>query len=239
MESTGSQIEFVAKNTSWETYAPNLLSLRLPERNSKEFAMYTQLLFAAITSLLIISPGIAEDRPRMLFSFDDPGQAGQWQTVNDGVMGGRSDGRMRMNSEGYLYFFGTLSLENNGGFASVRSRGASLNLKSEDSIAFRVRGDGREYSVNLYPAQRRTAYSYRAKFKTKKNEWTEIRIPLRDFVATSFGRTLPNQRLDPSRINGIGFLLGDKRPGPFALAIDWIKVEPTSTTPANGTSVAR
>ena len=92
----------------------------------------------------------------------------------------------------------------------------------------RVRGDGREYTLNLYPKRRRMAFSYRAKFKTKKDEWTEVRIPLSNFVASYFGRTL-NQRPDPRSIGGIGFLLGDKQPGPFRLEIDWIKAEPGFT----------
>ena len=72
-------------------------------------------------------------------------------------------------SPGIRYTFGTLSLANNGGFASVRARGIQLELGDKESIAARVRGDGREYSFNLYTPSRRIAFSYRAKFKTKKD----------------------------------------------------------------------
>jgi monofunctional biosynthetic peptidoglycan transglycosylase len=71
------------------------------------------------------------------------------------------------------------------------------------------------------------AFSYRAKFRTRKDEWTEVRIPLEKFVATSFGRVVSNQPLDPSEVNGLGILLGDKKAGPFKLEIDWIKVDKT------------
>ena len=154
-------------------------------------------------------------KERLLFAFDKPAAAGQWQTTNDGVMGGRSDGRFKINEDKNLEFFGTLSLENNGGFASVRSRGNNLGLQKADSIVVRVRGDGREYSLNLYTPRRGAAYSYRAEFQTIKDEWIEARIPLDKFVATSFGRTIRNQELDPSQVNGLGVLLGDKKPGPF------------------------
>ena len=70
----------------------------------------------------------ADVAPRTLFSFETPEAARRWQTVNDGVMGGRSDGRFQVNPEGNLEFFGMLSLENNGGFASVRSLGTKLGL---------------------------------------------------------------------------------------------------------------
>ena len=72
------------------------------------------------------------------------------------------------------------------------------------------------------------AFSYRAKFKTSKDEWIDVHIPLAKFVATSFGRVIRNQELDPSEVNGLGVLLGDKKSGPFELEIDWIKVVKTS-----------
>jgi uncharacterized surface protein with fasciclin (FAS1) repeats len=182
----------------------------------------------ALLEIVPSSTRMAEDKERMLFSFDETGAARQWQTTNDGVMGGRSDGRFRINEANNMVFFGTLSLENNGGFASVRSRGSNLGLKSGDSIVARVRGDGREYSMNFYTPRRGTAFSYRAKFKTRKDEWAEVRIPVNNFVATSFGRVIRNQKLDPGQVNGLGVLLGDKKAGPFKLEIDWIKVVSTN-----------
>jgi len=178
----------------------------------------------AITAFSAVTTDAAET-DRLLFSFRDAANLKHWQTVNDSVMGGRSVGRMRHGSDGTLDFNGTLSLGNNGGFALVRSRGSTLKPDADDVLVARVRGDGREYSLNLYPKRRRTAFSYQAKFKTKKDEWPEIRIPLRNFVASYFGRTLPNQRPNPRSVGGIGFLLGDKQPGPFHLEIDWVKAE--------------
>jgi monofunctional biosynthetic peptidoglycan transglycosylase len=165
-----------------------------------------------------------DDKERVLFAFDKADAARQWQTVNDGVMGGLSDGRFKINEDKKMEFFGTLSLENNGGFASIRSRPTQMNLQKGDSIVTRVRGDGREYSLNLYVPRQRTAFSYRAFFKTKKDEWIEVIIPLDKFQATSFGRVVRNQPLDPGEVKGIGFLLGDKKAGPFKLEVDWIKV---------------
>ena len=166
----------------------------------------------------------ADESEKVLFSFERPRDSQQWQTVNDGVMGGRSDGRFRVNDDNHLEFFGTLSLANNGGFASVRTRGAGLGLSTGDAIILRVRGDGREYSLNLYTPSRLIAFSYRAKFTTKKGEWTHVRLPLDEFVATSFGRSLRNVTLNPADVNGIGILLGDKRPGAFKLEVATISV---------------
>jgi hypothetical protein len=103
-------------------------------------------------------------------------------------MGGVSDGRLKVTEEGTLEFSGTLSLENNGGFASVRSKPAEFNIKAGDAIVVRVKGDGREYVLNLYTMSRQMAFSYRAPLPTEQNEWTEVSVPLADFIATAFGR---------------------------------------------------
>ena len=50
-----------------------------------------------------------------------------WRSINDGVMGGLSSGGMRLE-DGIAVFSGTLSLENNGGFSSVRSIPAEHTL---------------------------------------------------------------------------------------------------------------
>ena len=120
--------------------------------------------------------------------------------------------------------FGTLSLENNGGFASVRSRLGEVNLENSDSITARIRGDGREYTMNLYVPRGSGGYSFRQSFNTKKGEWIEVSVPVNKFVATYRGRVFPNQKFDPTKVNSLGFLLGDKKAGPFKLEVEWIKV---------------
>jgi transforming growth factor-beta-induced protein len=165
----------------------------------------------------------AAGKERLLFAFDKPEAPAQWRTTNDGVMGGRSDGQFKINEDKNMEFFGTLSLANNGGFASVRSSGSNLGLAKGDSIVARIRGDGREYNLNLYTPTRGIALAYRAEFETRKGQWIEVRIPLDTFVATSFGRVVRNQQLDPSEVNGLGILLGDKKAGPFQLEVEWIK----------------
>lgn len=170
------------------------------------------------------SPIAAYAKDEMLFTFAKADAARPWQTVNDGVMGGRSVGRFRINEDQNLEFFGTLSLENNGGFASVRARGTQLGLENGDVIVARVRGDGRQYSFNLYAQRDLGGYSYRQSFETKKGEWIEVQLPVDESVATWRGRVVPNETLDPAKVTGLGFLLGDKMPGPFKLEVEWIKV---------------
>ena len=66
------------------------------------------------TLLILLSLGgtklADDDGGRVLFNFDNADAAKQWQSVNDGVMGGRSDGEFKMTADKTMQFFGTLSL---------------------------------------------------------------------------------------------------------------------------------
>jgi NADH dehydrogenase [ubiquinone] 1 alpha subcomplex assembly factor 1 len=174
---------------------------------------------------VLLVQAVAEQSLQTLFDFTSPEAAQQWQAVNDGVMGGVSDGRFRITPESTLEFFGTLSLENNGGFASVRTKPADLDIKAGDDLVIRVKGDGREYVLNLYTKSRRMAFSYRAPLPTVKNEWAEVAVPLEDFIPTSFGNRVQGMGpVEPDEITSIGFMLSDKKAGPFKMKVEWVKV---------------
>jgi NADH dehydrogenase [ubiquinone] 1 alpha subcomplex assembly factor 1 len=176
--------------------------------------------------LLALSSQVAtEEALRPLLEFSGPEAAQNWQAVNDGVMGGVSDGRFRITDEGALAFFGTLSLENNGGFASVRTKPTDFDIKAGNTLVVRVKGDGREYVLNIYTKSRLRAFSYRAALPTTKDEWREIKIPLADFIPTAFGRRVQGMGpVEPGQINGLGFMLSDKKPGKFQMQVEWVKV---------------
>ncbi len=177
-------------------------------------------------ALLMVPTTMADDTLIPLFDFTGADAAKEWQAVNDGVMGGVSEGKFKITDEKTMEFFGTLSLANNGGFASVRSKARELDLEKGDTLVARVRGDGREYTLNLYPNRSRTAFSYRATVRTKKDEWIEVKVPLDEFEATSFGQVVREAgAVKPDEVSSVGFLLSDKKAGPFKMEIEWIKVE--------------
>ena len=181
---------------------------------------------ASCLVILVVSFAMANDTLKVLFDFTGADAAKGWQAVNDDVMGGVSVGKFKITDKKTLEFFGTLSLANNGGFASVRTKGKKLGLEKGDTLVVKVRGDGREYEMNLYVPTIQIAYSYRAVFQTRKDEWTEIKLPLDKFYATSFGRVVRNAgQVNPASVNGIGLMLGDKKAGPFKMEVESIMVE--------------
>ena len=181
----------------------------------------------ALPLLLVMGSFVmAEDTPQPLFDFTGADAAKEWQAVNDGVMGGVSEGKFKITEKKTLEFFGTLSLKNNGGFASVRTKAKKLGLEKGDTLVAKVKGDGREYSLNLYLNKPLIAFTYRATVQTKKDEWIEVKVPLDKFEATSFGRPVKDAgAVKPEEINALGFMLGDKKAGPFKMEIEWIKME--------------
>ncbi len=190
--------------------------------------------FLAVSTLVLFALGpslMADDTPKMLFDFAGADAAKEWQNINDGVMGGVSEGKFKITDKKTLEFYGRLSLENNGGFASVRTKAKKLGLEKGDVLLVRLRGDGREYSMNLHVPRPLVAFSYRSMIQTKKDEWIEVRLPLDKFQATSFGKVVKDAGpVDPLEVSGLGFLLGDKKAGPFKLEVEWIKVERAKAT---------
>ena len=77
----------------------------------------------------------------VLFDFDKNSDLKNWAVVNDVVMGGRSDGSIEINNAGHGIFQGKVSLENNGGFSSVRYRFNQKNIDGYTKMILRVKGD--------------------------------------------------------------------------------------------------
>ncbi|HBH29958.1 MAG TPA: CIA30 family protein [Desulfofustis sp.] len=160
----------------------------------------------------------------MLFDFRSADELADWVIVNDGVMGGLSRSEMTWSDDNTAVFSGALSLENNGGFSSVRTRPSPYNLDGYSGIVLRVKGDGRTYQFRLRTDERFDGYAYRSLFETTLDRWMDVRIPFAQCVPVFRGRILSDVGpLVPQQIQQIGFLIADKQEGSFRLEIDWIK----------------
>lgn len=148
-----------------------------------------------------------------------------WRIVNDGVMGGRSKGQFSMTDAGTLRFQGTLSLENNGGFSSLRTEELSLDLSGQAGLAMRVRGDGRTYQLRLGSDARYRGMevSFQADFPTEKGKWLEVKVPFDQLEGSWRGRSLKDKVFNAKKVRRLGLLLADKKAGPFTLEVDWIR----------------
>ena len=159
----------------------------------------------------------------VIFNFNSQSTSGNWKTVDDVVMGGVSNSEFVINEDSTATFSGTVSPDNNGGFASTRT---SLigEFKDFKGVIIRVNGDGNIYSLRFRTNENFDGISYQAKFKTEADKWQEYKIPFSDFKPTYRGNTLSGKpELESKDIKQIGILIADKQFGKFELVIDWIK----------------
>lgn len=162
----------------------------------------------------------------VLFDFADPRMVASWSPINDGVMGGVSSSQLRHDPRGHAVFTGHVSLENNGGFASVRCRPCELGRYGVAAYLLRVCGDGKRYKLNLRTDNGFDGINYQARFDPPASGWTTCRLACADFTATWRGKVVPDaEPLDTSKVRQIGLLVADRQEGPFELVIRSIAVE--------------
>ena len=145
-----------------------------------------------------------------------------WNIVNDTVMGGRSQASLKLINDTHADFSGYLSLENNGGFSSIRAY-YPPDLANVKSIILKIKGDGREYNFRIRGNSNSWA-SYTHSFDTIEGEWIEKELKIDDFYPVYRGYNLKDMpSLSEIIIKEIGIMISDKTEGSFNIEIDWIK----------------
>lgn len=178
----------------------------------------------ALALVLLYALTVIPNSASMFFDFGVDKSGESWRAVNDGVMGGLSEGRLQFNDSTAI-FSGVLSLENNGGFASMRSPKDDFDFSETKGFLLRVKTDGRTYTFSLNDTYFFNGVYYEQTFTTPENTWMEIQFPLENFEGTYFGsRTDRLPPFDPSQVKELGIVLKDKQKGLFSIELDWLKV---------------
>ena len=84
-----------------------------------------------------------------LVNFNSESDISNWRILDDVVMGGRSDGHFKINSDGHGEFTGDISLENNGGFSSLRYDLGTINTPKFTKFVLKIKGDGKTYQFRV------------------------------------------------------------------------------------------
>lgn len=198
----------------------NVLKNGLKDTGSTTFRI---ILVVFLGSIICFGGPTKKSNMKTMVDFSGDKEREQWRIVNDGVMGGLSQSRIDITSTAIAVFQGKLSLENNGGFASVRRLPHQYDLTGYAGVTLRVKGDGRTYQVRVRTNDRFDGIAYRAEFQTSPGEWMTVKIPFKLFSPTFRGRRVTNaSKLRPENIRQIGFLIADKREGTFRIEIDWV-----------------
>lgn len=162
---------------------------------------------------------------KIIFDFVGGQDRQSWETIDDRIMGGASRGRQTWNDQGALLFTGEISLENQGGFASLRSPADSYDLGGCRQANIRVKGDGRCYQLGLRIDRYFDGVSYLAEFHAPADQWQDISLPFEYFLPTHHGQVLAHAAaLDLTRIKSFVLLITGRQEGPFHLEVAWLKV---------------
>lgn len=159
----------------------------------------------------------------IIFDFSKDVDISSWRVVDDVVMGGVSRGNFKINEKGNGLYFGTVSLENNGGFSSLRFRFDKINVSKYSKVVLKIKGDGKNYRFRLKD-KFRNYYSYIQVFSTSK-DWQLVEINLSEMYPAFRGRKLNMDNFSSESIEEIAFLIGNKKAQSFQLEIDEIYLE--------------
>jgi len=159
----------------------------------------------------------------IIFDFSDPETTDLFHPIGDVVMGGVSSGMLTQEGD-HAVFSGKVSLENFGGFASVRSFPGRYDLGGYEGLELEVKGDGKNYKLNATTDLRFDSVVYQARFAPEAKRWSQVKIPFSDFIPTFRGDPVSGEPpLDPSRIATFGFLISDRQEGEFRMEIRKIR----------------
>ena len=160
----------------------------------------------------------------MILDFTDASTVNNWEAIDDRIMGGLSQSQPACIDNVGLRFSGTVSLENNGGFASIRSNPDTADLGQYTGLTLRLRGDGKRYKISLRTDHFYDGVSYQTTFATEQDSWQEICLPFEAFIPTHHGIKLSTVApMDLTSIKSFGLFISDRQEGPFQLDIAWIK----------------
>ena len=175
-----------------------------------------------LNSVILIKPITMQNDDNFLLNSSLMKTEKQWRIVNDGVMGGLSSSKVIVKDD-KITFSGNVSLENNGGFASLRSQIKDYNFVNFSGIEIKLKGDGKRYSISMKETTYFNGYFYTNSFETKKDEWIVAQIPFNKFKLYYFGKdTNSSKKIPLDNIKEISLLIGDKQKGEFKAEIDYI-----------------
>ncbi len=174
-----------------------------------------------------VAPARAEEQQTCttVFDFEGSDAIEAWETTNDNVMGGKSSGGPSIG-DGVLTFSGSTNTDG-GGFSSIKASVPKRSLDGTTAFRVRYKGDGRRFLFSTETGERRWLFfriQYWSEFEAKETgDWEEVTLPIDGFQAHYMGEPIDGRVLDPARIKDLGFFIYDKKDGPFALEVDWIK----------------
>ncbi len=152
------------------------------------------------------------------------GKCNDWFVVLDGVMGGLSTGELQVTENSFI-LSGEVSLENNGGFASLRTPYATFNLSDYHTVTIRYRSTGQDFAFTLNKYRRFWYPNYKTNLPITNGEWAKVTYTLRDFGKYRLGRKMQGtpDTDDLAKIIRLGFISNTKQATSYTFEVDFIQ----------------
>lgn len=147
-----------------------------------------------------------------------------WTIINDSVMGGLTNSTATF-TDNTILFKGDLSLENNGGFASLKSPFSTYDLSYFNTISIKYKTKGQTLAITLEPHKVFYKPYYKLILPQTNTEWKTLVIDINEFKSYRMGRGSDDRITEAilAKIKRIGFITSDKKAGAFEIEIDYIK----------------
>ncbi|WP_425639193.1 CIA30 family protein [Algoriphagus yeomjeoni] len=159
----------------------------------------------------------------LVFDFSANSDWSVWEIENDTVMGGVSASKLSKSEAGHAVFTGTVSLENDGGFASMQYHFAPKNISGYTKAVIRIKGDGKDYQFRIKANLKEWA-DYIYTFHTT-GEWQSIEIPLNKMEPSYHGNKLNIPNFNADQIQEVRFMIGNGKSESFRLEVDKIELQ--------------
>ena len=134
------------------------------------------------------------------------GHALEWYTLNDVVMGGRSESAVSVGGRSIgLRFAGVISTVG-GGFCSCRTHDQQLGIPARASgLRIKYTSDGGHYKITLGCGSKgsRRDLNWQLELPAGSGE-EEVVAPFSEFQASIHGRPMPGEVLNPALVSSIG-----------------------------------
>ena len=177
-------------------------------------------------ALLSFLPGIRSSTTLKEIDFGTSKGGQDWKVMNDGVMGGLSSGTASLN-ENSLTLKGSISLANNGGFASIRSKWGIYDLSDYSAVTIRYRSLGQVVALSFETSRMWWRPYYLLDLAPTDNYWKTVTIPIdlanQISIVQPTGKQLSSKQL--SNILRVGFMTHEKKESPFEFEVDFIRFE--------------
>ncbi|KAH1204484.1 putative complex I intermediate-associated protein 30 [Glycine max] len=202
----------------------------------REMSRLRRLIQASVDATKKVISGNLDDLmpppERPIFSFNSKQELSKWHLYSDSEFGGLSSASLQIteseNGATSGIFSGNLSLDFDG----------FIDLDSYDTIAMKLKGDGRCYISTIYtenwvnsPGQMEDN-SWQAFVYVPEGNWYIMKIPLARYLPTWRGNVIDAQiEMNPSRVLGMSLSVNAEGgvpgarsgPGDFRVELDWIK----------------